>query len=335
MSTSRIVPDFSPPVAISGPLPQRRHLSHPLNRETWAGLGLLAAYAVVGVSAVFVFGSHLTTLPRDSAWISILSNAPGPSWSHPFGVLTGLGTDLFTAIWQATPWDLAIVFGILAIDSGTAIFLGAIAGMWAGGWADRGVTFFSDATGAIPPVLLVTIALIGLSELSLVNLGVFVVAFGLLLWPPAARGVRERARIVARAPYVDSSRASGAGDSRVLVHHVVPASLGPVFAQLPTDIAAIFTVLSVFTWFHNCVQPPVLPAGIPLPHLPPGVSPLPSVNFPEWGNLLGIGVCWGFTTQIGPIHWWMWTFPLLAIVGLGIALALFCDGMDKWFRFRA
>ena len=33
--------------------------------------------------------------------------------------------------------------------------------------------------------------------------------------------------------------------------------------------------------------------------------------------------------------WWMYLFPMLAIVGLGIAIALVCDGLAQRFERRA
>ena len=149
-----------------------------------------------------------------------------------------------------------------------------------------------------------------------------------------ARAVREHAHTVAQAEYVEASPASGARDSRIFMRHVLPASIGPVLVQTPVDVGAIFLVLSVFTWLSNCSNPADFAgAAYPIPVLAPE-SPLPAPNFPEWGNLLGIGACWGFASVAGPVHWWMWTFPLLAIVGLSLSLALFFDGLDKWLRIR-
>lgn len=317
---------------------RRRFSAHPPGLEVWVGAALLLFYIGVGVSALFVFRDSLTTLSSNPAWVPPF-HPPGPSWSHPFGVLTGLGTGLFTAIWQATPWDLAIVFSILAIDAIVGLLLGAIAGMRPGGWVDSSVVFLSDSMGAIPAVFLVIVFFAGVATAApkVANLELFVLLFGIVLWPTVARTVRERVRTISNESYVEAARASGASDTRVLFRHILPYSLGPVLAQIPLDVAAIFLVLSVFTWFFNCAGP-ALPtgtlAGYPIPALPP-LSPLPSIHFPEWGNLLGVGACWGFTGETGPIYWWMFLFPLLAIVGLGLAIGLLCDGIDKWLRIRA
>ncbi|MFZ0699741.1 MAG: ABC transporter permease subunit [Thermoplasmata archaeon] len=320
-------------------LRRRRFSSRPLGLEVWVGGGLLACYLAVGLSALFVFWGSLGTVPTNAAWVPPY-NPIGPSWNHPFGILSGLGTPLFTAIWKATPWDLAIVFSILAIDASLGLVLGALAGMRPGGSVDIVVTFLSDSMGAIPAVFLVIVLFAGVATVAPrdANLGLFVLLFGVVLWPTIARTVREKVRTISHEPYVEAARASGASDSRVLVRHVLPQSLSPVLAQIPLDVGAIFLVLSVFTWFANCANPAaanplIAPSPWPVPVLPT-FSPLPYTNFPEWGNLLGTGACWGFTIAIGPIYWWMFVFPLIAIVGLGLAIGLFCDGIDRWLRMQ-
>ncbi|NNN17225.1 MAG: ABC transporter permease subunit [Thermoplasmata archaeon] len=320
--------------------PRRRRFSPwSWGLEAWVGAGLLACYLAAGISALFVFWGSLGVLTSNPAWVPPY-NPIGPSWSHPFGILDGMGTGLFTAVWKATPWDLAIVFSILALDAALGLLLGALAGMRPGGVVDVVVTFLTDSMGAIPAVFLVIVLFAGIATVAPrdANLGLFVLLFGLVLWPTIARTVREKVRTISHEPYVDAARASGASDTRVLVRHILPQSLSPVLAQIPLDVGSIFLVLSVFTWFSNCANPAppnpqVAPSPWPVPVLP-AFSPLPYTNFPEWGNLLGTGACWGFTIAIGPVYWWMFVFPLLAIVGLGVAIGLFCDGIDRWLRIR-
>jgi peptide/nickel transport system permease protein len=328
------------------PLPSQR----PALRERWArrppglgflvGAGLLAAYLVAALSALIVFRSSLDQLPRNLAWIPPF-NPIGPSAAHPFGIMPGFGTDLFRAIWQATPWDLAIVAGILAIDAFLGFFLGAIAGLDEGGLVDAAVTFVGDSLGSIPTFVLAVVTFAGLLTVApnAVGLPVFVAVFGIILWPTMARTVRERARTIAHAPYVDAARASGASFPRILVRHVMPNSVAPVLAQVPLDVAPVFFVLSAFPWYYNCQLPggpPTPPFSPPIPYLVPSLpffSPLPSGSFPEWGYLLGFGTCEGFDSSGVFASWWMYLFPLLAIVVLGLAIGLVCDGIERWRHF--
>jgi peptide/nickel transport system permease protein len=329
-------PSSEPPPPSRPPSFRERWSRRPPGLGLWIGGALLGAYLITALSALVVFRGSLDMLSVNPAWMPPF-HPIAPSWDHPFGVLPGFGTGLFTALWKATPWDLAIVASILALDVALGYLLGGIAGFDEGGLLDGVVTFVGDSFASIPSFFLVIIAFSGLSTVypHQVGIPVFVVLFGLILWPTMARTVREQARAVAHEPYVEAARASGASSGRILTRHILPNSLGPVLAQVPLDVAPIFFVLSAFPWFFNCTGPvpPIhgSPLGYITPHLP-SFSPLPSDYFPEWGYLLGFGTCEGFSFPGGFSYWWMYLFPLLAILVLGLAIGLVCDGIDRWRR---
>ena len=334
---ARPSPASSSPPAPRSTGPARHRPARSAGLGFWVGAALLACYAAAGVSALFVFSPSLSQLSRNLAWLPP-SPSMRPSWAHPFGIMPAFGTDLLRALWQATPWDLAIVSGILSIDITLGFVLGGVAGLREGGLSDAVVVFVGDSVGAIPPFILAVVLFAGVSTLrpGPLSLPLFVVLFGLILWPTLGRTVRERARLVAHEPYVEAARASGASSRHLLVRHILPNSVGPVLAQVPLDVAPIFLVLSAFPWFYTCggmIWPGPPPVPYVLPHLP-AFSPLPSVAFPEWGFLLGVGTCVGFTIPGGISFWWTYLFPLLAIVVLGLAIGLVCDGIDRARRFE-
>lgn len=327
---------------LARPTLRDRWARHPPNLSMWVGASLLLVYTAAAVTALVLFGGSLGTLPANLAWADP-QTAPGPSWAHPFGVLSGVNTGLLRAEWQATPWDLGIVSGVLAIDVTIGLLAGAFAGANEGGWVDSIVTFVGDSIGAIPTFFFVIVLFAGFATVypSSVGLPVFTVIFGLVLWPTLARTVRARARTVAHEPYVDASHALGATRRHILSRHILPNSLGPVLAQIPLDLAPIFFVLSAFPWANNCGglgPPPPPPGAAPgspwlVPALP-AFSPLPSTQFPEWGWNLAIGTCEGlsYPGQVG--YWWMYVIPLLVIVVFGLSVGLLCDGIDRWRRLH-
>jgi peptide/nickel transport system permease protein len=296
-----------------------------------AGLILLGAFAVVGVlELILVPWGSLARLPQSFAWVAT-GNPPGPSPDHPFGILSGaLGTDLFSALLQATPWDLAILGTIL----GLAFAFGTAVGAWAGfsgGVPDATLTSLSDLVLAVPPFFLVIILFLGVAVLVPPggDVPAFLLLFVVVLLPYYARPVRARAERVSREPYVEAARAAGGGDGHILRRHVLPNSLYPVFAQVPIDVYNVFFVLTVFP-FLACLGAGVTPGQAEYAN----ISPFP-VNFPEWGNILAEGTCNGWSPYLAGNFWWMYLFPAVVIVLFGLAVMLTCDGLERLLHGRS
>ncbi|MCI4330858.1 MAG: ABC transporter permease subunit [Thermoplasmata archaeon] len=291
----------------------------------WVGGGLLSAYILVGVAAVLAYGDSLTQMTLNP-FLGEMLPPPGPSHGHPFGVMGGTGIDLLDAILRATPVDLALLGGILGSAVGIGVVLGAYAGYDAG-IADDLVTFVGDIVGSVPPFFLVLVLFLGVQQLVPPDQGVTVFGclFAIVLWPYYARPVRARAQQVSHEAYIEAAQASGASRPWMLARHVIPNSFYPVLAQIPVDVYNVFFVLTVFP-FLGCF-------GGGAGHFYATLTPLPSTSvYPEWGNLLATGACegWSFLAQLD--WWWMYTFPALAILGFGIAVALSCDGVEKVLR---
>jgi len=284
------------------------------------GLGtlLLAGYAVVAVAAWLHFGAGLLTLAQNPI-LGSEATPPGPDRAHPFGVLGTIGVDLFDGLWQATPVDLALIGGSVLLAVGLGLVLGAYAG-FTGGPVDLAVTFCTDLISTVPPFFLVMVLFLGLQ--SFLASGWFLVVFGLLyavvLWPYHARPVRARALQIAGETYVEAARAAGATNGRLLRRHVIPNSIFPVLAQIPVDIYSFLFVLTVFPFLH-------CESGALFANL----SPLPTTSYPEWGYLLGVGACYGWSPLAASDHVWMYAFPALVVVVFGIAVALCCDGLER------
>jgi ABC-type dipeptide/oligopeptide/nickel transport system permease subunit len=294
------------------------------NASLVAGIILLGLFAAVGVYSLVHWGKGLEELPGNLTLGEEIPPA-GPSWAHPFGIMHLTGVDLFSALVQATPIDLALVGGILAISLWVGVFVGGYAGL-AGGLLDWVITFVSDLLVVVPPFFLVLVIFLGIQRgvPPAWALPVFAAIFAAVLWPYYARPVRARARQVAQETYVEAARASGAPRSRLLWRHVLPNSLYPAMAQLPVDVYNIFFVLTVFT-FLGCFGSGAGGYFVTL-------TPLPRSLYPEWGSLLANGACFGWSPLSGSDFWWMYAFPAATIVLFGVAVALTADGVERHLR---
>ncbi len=299
------------------------------NDSLVAGFSILAFFVVVAIYEVALHGSQVGSFPFNGAWALNNVKPLGPSRQYPFGILSGIGVDLLPALAQSTPWDL-LIFGTILLGS---FAIGSVLGTYAGftgGVSDSLLTGFSDIVLAIPPFFFVVILYIGIAPLIRpfsLDLWIFILLFIFVLFPYYARPIRARAERVSREPYVEAARAAGASRGHVLRGHVYPNSLAPAFAQMPVDIFNIFFVLTVFSLL-GCYA-----------HTGHGTEyaftlVLPYYRFPEWGNLLAWGACYGWSPLPGTNWWWMYTFPALVILLFGVAVTLACDGMEQLLHGR-
>jgi peptide/nickel transport system permease protein len=298
-------------------LRERTHGNLPLG----IGVALLLGYGIVAVAAVVHFGNNLFVLPQNLAE-GALSPPPGPDRSHPFGVMGTIGVDILSALFRATPIDLALIGGSVLLAAGIGLFLGTFSAL-VGGPVDLAVTFCTDLLTTVPPFFFVMVLFLGLQPFLGPPSPTFLLAFGILyaliLWPYHARPVRARALQVTGETYVEATRAAGGGTGRLLRRHVIPNSVFPVLAQIPVDVYNFMFVLTVFPFLG-------LFAGSLFGYL----TPLPTTVYPEWGYLLAAGVDYGWSPLSQTDYWWMYAFPAMTVVLFGVGVALACDGMERY-----
>lgn len=293
------------------------------NRALLAGLLILTGFGAVAVAALVRYGASLDRIPENFAWTQALV-PPGPSPGLWFGADSGIGIDVFDALFRATPIDLALVGGILLGAGGIGVLLGASGGLF-GGTLDSGVVGVSDLLVGVPPFFFVLVLYLGIRPFLAVGqnpLPIFGLLFVIVLWPYYARPVRALAQRARSTPYAEAARAAGASPGRLLFRHVLPNSIAPALAQLPVDVYNVFFVLTVFP-FLGCFGG----GGIFQP-----IAIVPSPYYPEWGSLLGYGACFGWSIIPSLNAWWSYLFPAAFVVLFGFGVMLFADGMERHLR---
>jgi peptide/nickel transport system permease protein len=123
---------------------------------------------------------------------------------------------------------LCAALGALVIGA----LLGGTAG-FAGGALDSGIMRLADVIMALP-ALYVVLALRASMPLVLSPAEVFstmVVVLALVGWPWPARGVRAVVAAERGREYAEAARALGAGRTRLLLHHLLPAARGFLVVQ--------------------------------------------------------------------------------------------------------
>jgi peptide/nickel transport system permease protein len=303
-----------------------------------AGVSILGFFAVVGALSPWLYPGDPTTLSTHvgagyscpaiaSPTLTFFPFHTGP---YPLGQTGGLGFNVLEGLVKGTPWDLLLLLEVAVPALVMGLLLGSYAG-FRGGLIDDVLMAVTDAFLAVPEIVVVLLAslfVLGYLDPSY-RLWVFGLLFLLVAWAPYARSVRAQARIVSTQPYVESSRASGGTDRWVLFRHILPNSLYPVFAQIPTTLAGVLAILGGLQYAY-VISNPNLCVGTGPPPLPLLNAP----NFPEWTWTLANGAsAWTFGTANNP--WWGTVYPALWILLFGLGVILTCDGLGRLTSSRS
>jgi peptide/nickel transport system permease protein len=209
----------------------------------FASLTVMVGLILLGVLAPYI-------APYDPVMPDVRSRLSPPSAGHLFGT-DHLGRDILSRLLFGARVTYAVGLASAAIAALIGVPLGLLAG-YCGGWYDRISSAIIDVLFAFPTVLLAValVAVVGPSAATIA------VVLGVLVAPTFARIVRAVVLSTKALPYVEAAHAAGATSTRVLLRHVVPATTGPVVAQLCLTISYAVIVESSLSYIGLGVRPP-------------------------------------------------------------------------------
>jgi peptide/nickel transport system permease protein len=231
--------------------------------------------------------------PYDPAAQELARRLEGPSLSHPFG-LDELGRDILARLMQGARISLLVGLAVVSVSSTVGMLFGSIAGYF-GGRIDDAISRVIDVLMAFPGILL-AIALVAVLGPSLTNV---VLALSVIGWVGYARLVRGQALRARELEFVQAARASGAGPSRIVFHHILPTAFPSVVVQATIGMAGAIIAEAALSFLGLGVQPPT----------------------PSWGTMLDAGRAHLFDAPHLTI------FPGLAIALLVLGFNFLGDGL--------
>lgn len=216
---------------------------------------------------------------------------------------TAYGQDIFSQLFYSA--RISLLVGILTaiITNTVGTLVGLIAGYF-GGLIDEILMRLADILIILPrlPLLIILAQLFG------PGITTMIIVISSLGWTGMARQIRAMALSLKEYPYIESTRALGASNMRIIIRHILPNVLGVVLSHYVMSVVMIILLETGLSF---------LGFGDPLR--------------PSWGQMLNFAQSAGAFSQGA---WWWWLPPGLCITLLCASMAFIGMTLNDHFVLR-
>lgn len=265
-------------------------------------IALLGLIFIVFLSLVGIFAPILA--PYDPTKLVDTRLLP-PSREYLFGT-DHLGRDVFSRIVYGARVSLIAGFGAQFLSLAIGMPLGLIAGFF-GGRVDHLIMRIVDVFMSFPYILLALL----LASILGPGLRNVILALGITGWTSMCRIARVQALSVREAAFVESCRAIGASDVRIIARHILPNSLAPITVVATLGIASAITGEAALSFLGMGIKPPE----------------------PSWGGMLSEAKLYLYASVT------LGVFPgiaiMMAVLGFNLVGDGLRDALDPRLRRRA
>ena len=259
------------------------------NKGAMAGLVIIALLALVAI-----FADFLVDYDTQVIGMTLKDRLQAPSKAHIMGT-DDLGRDIFARLIYGSRFSLSVGVVAVAIAVFIGVILGAFAGYYTGGLVEDIIMRFTDIFAAVPNMLMaiVIVAALGANTFNLMF------SVGVTSIPQFVRTTRAAVLTVTGQEYIESARAIGESETKIIFKHILPNCLSPIIVRVTLRVSSAIISASSLSF---------LGLGVPAPA-------------PEWGSMLSSGRAY----LRG--HSYMTLFPGLAIMITVLAFNMVGDGL--------
>ena len=195
------------------------------NKKLYRIIGIVI---IIILSLLFIVGLFWT--PYSPTKMNAALKNSAPSMSHIFGC-DNYGRDIFSRVMSGLGNTFLIAICTVIIGSVIGTFIGLFTGYY-GGVADEIIMRFNDIILSFPSVLLalVIISILGKGKFKII------IALGILFIPSFARMARGETIKVKKMGYIESAKALGISNRRIIYKHILPN----IFPKVMTNVAVGF-----------------------------------------------------------------------------------------------
>jgi len=205
------------------------------------------------------------------------------------------GRDVLSRLIYGGRVSLKVGFIVASVGAVIGIILGMLAGYF-GGWMDMIIMRLVDVWASSPTLLiaLTFVMVLGPGETNLI------LALLINSWTLFCRMARSQVLVLRSSPMVESGKAIGASNNRIVFRHVMPNIISPLITTYVMELAHFVNAEANLSFLGFGVQPPAS----------------------SWGLMIGEG------RQYITSAWWIVLFP-----GLMIGITILCLNLvGNWVR---
>ena len=265
--------------------------------------------AIIGSAIMLIFILSALTAPwitpqnpYNLAEVSLEYFLTPPIWMEEGHAPYILGTDdqgrcILSTIIYGCRTSLIVGFSVVLIAGTFGCIVGLLAGYY-GGKLDTITMRLADTFDSFSTTLL---AFLFLGIFGKGSVTIVIIAICIAGWVKYGRTMRGSVLEIKQEAYIMAARATGAGDTRILLKHLLPNAVPPIFVIVAVDLAVVIMLEATLSF---------LGVGVPLTE-------------PSLGMMVAIGKNYIYAGM-----WWMIVFPGAALVLLVVGINLFAD----WLR---
>ena len=258
------------------------------NRSAMIGLIL---FLVIGLACILA-GIYMNYNAR-AVDQNMIGRFQSPSFTHWFGT-DQYGRDQFARVVFGGRTSLVTALCVIIIATAAGAVIGAIAGYY-GAMTDNVIMRVNDIFYSIPYTLMAVCIVASLGG-GMFNLAIACVV---AIVPGNVRLFRAWVMPLKGQDFIEAARAYGTKGRRVLMHHIIPNTLGPIIVQATLHLAGTVIAVAGLSYIGLGVQAPT----------------------PEWGAML---------SESQPYmrdHPYLVIIPGIAILLATLTLNLIGDGL--------